>query len=92
MIGEAMQEATRFSVLKVFDLKGRGGLLAAGVIRSGVIRGGMTFRDEETARTVRVIGIELHSARPEPDAATLVVDRRDTEAVREGAEWVMVES
>ncbi|MBB4925731.1 hypothetical protein [Kitasatospora kifunensis] len=87
-----MSEVARFSVVKVFDLKGRGGLLVAGVIRSGVIQGGMTFRDEETARTVRVIGIELHSARPEPDAATLVVDRRDTEAVKEGAEWVVVDS
>lgn len=86
-----MSEAARFSVEKVFDLKGHGGLLVAGVIRSGVIRGGMTFRDEETARTVRVIGIELHS-RPEPDAATLIVDRRDTESVTEGAEWVAVES
>ncbi|GAB2705571.1 hypothetical protein GCM10010442_25480 [Kitasatospora kifunensis] len=89
---KSMSEVARFSVVKVFDLKGRGGLLVAGVIRSGVIQGGMTFRDEETARTVRVIGIELHSARPEPDAATLVVDRRDTEAVKEGAEWVVVDS
>ncbi|MFJ8214138.1 hypothetical protein [Streptomyces sp. NPDC096033] len=49
---------------------------------------GTVLRDRETARTVRVTGIEICSGRTEPGAATLIVDQRDAGAVREGAELV----
>ncbi|MFD5418610.1 hypothetical protein ACFWJT_11330 [Streptomyces sp. NPDC127069] len=77
-----------FSVERVFDLKGWTGLLVAGVVRSGVVKAGMVLHDRETSRAVRVTGIVLAGRREEPDAATLVVDRRDGGSVREGADLV----
>ncbi|MFD8146474.1 hypothetical protein [Streptomyces sp. NPDC059708] len=83
-----MRTGTVFSVERVFDLKGWTGLLVVGVVRAGVVKAGAVLRDRETARTVRVTGIGFHSGRRESEAVTLIVDRRDAGAVREGSELV----
>ena len=56
-----MNEA-RFVVCDVFDLAGRGGLLARGVLEQGVVKIGDTLREVETGQHIRVIGMEFHTS------------------------------
>ncbi|MER7343534.1 hypothetical protein ABT403_37680 [Streptomyces sp. NPDC000075] len=83
-----MRTGAVFSVERVFDIKGRAGLPVVGVVREGLIKVGTVLRDRETARAVRVTGIEICFSGGESGAATLIVDRRDAGNVREGAELV----
>ncbi|WP_367137570.1 MULTISPECIES: hypothetical protein [Streptomyces] len=80
-----MSTEARFSVENIFDLKGRTGLLVAGIVESGLVKSGMTLYDESTNRQIIVAGIEFHSGDSRPGFATLVMDRHDTDVVRVGA-------
>jgi len=75
----------RFEIEQVFDLPTRGGLIASGRITAGSVRAGLTLRDQETGETVRVIGVEMMAPPVDrPDQAAIIVDRRDSAAVRQG--------
>jgi hypothetical protein len=75
----------RFEIEQVFDLPTRGGLIAAGRVTAGSVTAGLTLRDQETGQTVRVIGVEMVPPPVDrPDQAAIIIDRRDSAAVRQG--------
>jgi selenocysteine-specific translation elongation factor len=79
--------AVRFTVDRVFDLKGRGGILALGQLMAGVVDDGMALKIEGTDQVIQVLGVEFHSPIPKEEGMvmeTLVIERTDPMPVRAG--------
>lgn len=76
----------RFTVNMVWDLAGRRGILATGMVREGRVRAGMTLHDEETGQPVRVLALEFLSPREvETGERTILLDRRDAADIVRGS-------
>jgi hypothetical protein len=79
----------RLQIEQIFDLPARGGLIAAGRMLAGSVTAGLTLRDQATGATVRVIRVEMVPPPPDrPDQVAIIVDRKDSAAVRTGATLV----
>lgn len=84
--------AVQFCVNEVFDIPGRGGLLAVGPTRNGEFIGIPQLRDDATGQPVHVLGIDHPTPRTQRTGETiLVIDRADSAYVTVGRLWTAVQ-
>jgi hypothetical protein len=78
----------QFHVNEVFDIPGRGGLIAVGSTRNGDFVGIPRLRDDVSGRPIHVLGVDHPTPRTRRTGETiLVVDRADAEFVTSGRLW-----
>ena len=80
----------RFRVEAVFDIRGRRGLVVAGVVLDGVARAGDALVDTATGRALRLLGIDMVCGRA--GQITLVIDRADRDCATPGAVWAAADA
>jgi hypothetical protein len=84
--------AVQFCLNEVFDIPGRGGLLAVGSTRNGEFIGIPRLRDDATGQPVHVLGVDHPTPRTQRTGETiLVVDRADSAYVTVGRLWTAVQ-
>lgn len=84
--------AVQFYLNEVFDIPGRGGLLAVGSTRNGEFIGIPRLRDDATGQPVHVLGVDHPTPRTQRTGETiLVVDRADSAYVTVGRLWTAVQ-
>lgn len=80
--------AVQFHVSEVFDIPGRGGLIAVGATRNGEIVGIPRLRDDASGQLIRVLGVDHSTPRTLRTGETiLVIDRADADQVQPGRVW-----
>jgi hypothetical protein len=82
-----MNDSITFTVLDVFDIPQRGGLLVRGRLAGGNLSPGDVLLEPESGRSIQIMGFELMWSPAKPDVFTVMVDRSEREIVRPGMEF-----
>lgn len=76
---------TRFSIVDIFNIPDRDGIVVSGTVSEGEIRTGMTLQEETTRQPVRILAVDFppHTG-GRGNLAGVLLDRRTAAPIAKG--------